>query len=209
MKVCVNNMTTATLTKADTLTIKAAILDNLLAGANLATNKDKSLTALKCVMLEARDGSIIAAATDRYRIHEGRAGIDDAEFRRVLITRDDATKIRAFIKDKIKASHADGITITADSNDLITVSDLFHNSITCRGQVANFPPYEHLIPTEFNATDTIGLNPAFLADLAKIPGVGKKLPMMLKLNGPGKPMLAEVAGEVFWRVLIMPMRVSS
>jgi len=201
-------MTNATLTKADTLTIKAAILDNLLAGANLATNKDKAITAtaLNCVMLEVKDHEITAAATDRFRIHEGRAGIDDAEFRRVLITRDDATKIRAFIKDKIKASHAGDITITADSNDLITVSDLFHNSITCRGQVATFPPYEHLIPTEFNATDTIGLNPAFLADLAKIPGVNKGNPMILKLNGPNKPMLAEVSGDVSWRVLVMPMR---
>jgi DNA polymerase III sliding clamp (beta) subunit (PCNA family) len=132
----------------------------------------------------------------------------ETEFKRTLIMRDDVIKIRSFLKDKIKhrSPGSGDITLTVDENDLITVSDLFHNSVTCRGQHSNFPPYEHLIPTEFNATDTIGLNPAFLADLAKIPGVGKNSPMILKLNGPLKPMLAEVSGDVSWRVLVMPMR---
>ena len=200
-------MTTATATKTNTLTVNAAILDNLLSGAILATDKDKSMPALNCIMLEVKDLELIAAATDRYRIHEGRAIMPDTEFSRVMITRDDAIKIRSFLKDKIKARHNSGdITLTVDENDLITVSDIFHNSVTCRGQLSTFPPYEHLIPTEFNATDTIGINPSFLADLAKIPGVAKGNPMILKLNGPNKPLLAEVSGDVSWRVLVMPMR---
>ena len=195
----------------NTLTANAATLDNLLAGAILATDKDKSITALNCVMLEVKDLELIAAATDRYRIHEGRAIMPDTQFSRVLITRDDVTKIRAFLKDKVKqrSPGSGDITLTVDGNDLVTVSDIFHNSVTCRGQLATFPPYEHLIPTEFNATDTIGINPSFLADLAKIPGVGKNSPMILKLNGVNKPLLAEVSGEVSWRVLVMPMKVSA
>lgn len=201
-------MTTATATKTNTLTVNAAILDNLLSGAILATDKDKSMPALNCIMLEVKDLELIAAATDRYRIHEGRAIMPDTEFSRVMITRDDATKIRSFLKDKIKhrSPGSGDITLTVDENDLVTVSDIFHNSVTCRGQLSTFPPYEHLIPTEFNATDTIGINPSFLADLAKIPGVGKNSPMILKLNGPNKPLLAEVSGDVSWRVLVMPMR---
>ena len=195
----------------NTFTANAAILDNLLAGAILATDKDKSITARNCVMLEVKDMELIAAATDRYRIHEGRAIMPDTEFSRVMITRDDVTKIRAFLKDKVKqrSPGSGDITLTVDENDLITVSDIFHNSVTCRGQLATFPPYEHLIPTEFNATDTVGINPSFLADLAKIPGVGKNSPMILKLNGVNKPLLAEVSGDVSWRVLIMPMKVSA
>ena len=199
------------MTTTNTLNVNAAILDNLLAGAILATDKDKSLTALNCVMLEVKDQKLIAAATDRYRIHEGRAIMPDTQFSRVLITRDDVTKIRSFLKDKIKqrSPGSGDITLTVDENDLITVSDIFHNSVTCRGQIATFPPYEHLIPTAFNATDTIGINPSFLADLAKIPGVGKSSPMILKLNGVNKPLLAEVSGDVSWRVLIMPMKVKA
>lgn len=199
------------MTTAKTLTVNAATLDNLLAGAILATDKDKSITALNCVMLEVKDSELIAAATDRYRMHEGRAIMPDAELSRVLITRDDVTKIRSFLKDKIKqrSPGSGDITLTVDGNDLVTVSDIFHNSVTCRGQLATFPPYEHLIPTEFNATDTVGINPSFLADLAKIPGVGKNSPMILKLNGVNKPLLAEVSGDVSWRVLIMPMKVGS
>ena len=195
----------------NTFTANAAILDNLLAGAILATDKDKTITALNCVMLEVKDQKLIAAATDRYRIHEGRAIMPDAEFSRVMITRDDVTKIRLFLKDKIKQRSPvlGDITLTVDENDLITVSDIFHNSVTCRGQLATFPPYEHLIPTEFSATDTVGINPSFLADLAKIPGVGKNSPMILKLNGINKPLLAEVSGEVSWRVLVMPMKVKA
>lgn len=195
----------------NTLTVNAAILDNLLAGAILATDKDKSITALNCVMLEVKDQKLIAAATDRYRIHEGRAIMPETQFSRVLITRDDVTKIRSFLKDKIKqrSPGLGDITLTVDENDLVTVSDIFHNSVTCRGQLATFPPYEHLIPTEFNATDMIGINPSFLADLAKIPGVNKSSPMILKLNGVNKPLLAEVSGDVSWRVLVMPMKVKA
>ena len=184
-------MSTDTLTKSDTITVNAAILDNLLAGAILATDKDKSTPALNCVMIESHGGKLIAAATDRYRMHEG--STDSAEdFKRTLIMRDDVTKIRSFLKDKVKhrSPGSGDIILTVDSNDLITVSDIFHNSVTCRGQLSTFPPYEHLIPTEFNATDTIGINPSFLADLAKIPGVDKGNPMILKLNGPNKRLLA-------------------
>ena len=200
-------MSTDTLTKSDTITVNAAILDNLLAGAILATDKDKSTPALNCVMIESRDGKLIAVATDRYRIHEG--STDHAQdFKRTSIMRDDVTKIRSFLKDKVKqrSPGSGDIILTVDSNDLITVSDIFHNSVTCRGQRVNFPPYEHLIPTEFIPTDSIGVNPSFLADLAKIPSVGKNSPMILKLNGPNKPLLAEVSGDVSWRVLVMPMR---
>jgi DNA polymerase III sliding clamp (beta) subunit (PCNA family) len=195
----------------NTLTVNAAVLDNLLAGAILATDKDKSITALNCVMLEVKDQKLIAAATDRYRMHEGRAIMPETEFSRVLITRDDVTKIRSFLKDKIKqrSPGLGDITLTVDENDLVTVSDIFHNSVTCRGQLATFPPYENLIPTEFSATDTVGINPSFLADLAKIPGVGKSNPMILRLNGINKPLLAEVSGDVSWRVLIMPMKVKA
>jgi DNA polymerase III sliding clamp (beta) subunit (PCNA family) len=195
----------------NTLTVNAAVLDNLLAGAILATDKDKSITALNCVMLEVKDQKLIAAATDRYRMHEGRAIMPETEFSRVLITRDDVTKIRSFLKDKIKqrSPGLGDITLTVDENDLVTVSDIFHNSVTCRGQLATFPPYENLIPTEFNATDTVAINPSFLADLAKIPGVGKSNPMILRLNGINKPLLAEVSGDVSWRVLIMPMKVKA
>jgi DNA polymerase III sliding clamp (beta) subunit (PCNA family) len=199
------------MTTTNTLTVNAAILDNLLAGAILATDKDKSITALNCVMLEVKDQKLIAAATDRYRMHEGRAIMPETEFSRVLITRDDVTKIRSFLKDKIKqrSPGLGDITLTVDENDLVTVSDIFHNSVTCRGQLATFPPYENLIPTEFNATDTVAINPSFLADLAKIPGVGKSNPMILRLNGINKPLLAEVSGDVSWRVLIMPMKVKA
>jgi DNA polymerase III sliding clamp (beta) subunit (PCNA family) len=199
------------MTTTNTLTVNAATLDNLLAGAILATDKDKSITALNCVMLEVKDLELIAAATDRYRMHEGRAIMPETQFSRVLITRDDVTKIRSFLKDKVKqrSPGSGDITLTVDENDLITVSDIFHNSVTCRGQLATFPPYEHLIPTEFNATDTVGINPSFLADLAKIPGVGKDNPMILKLNGVNKPLLAEVSGDVSWRVLVMPMKVKA
>lgn len=203
-------MTIATLTKKNTLTVNAAILDNLLAGAILATDKDKNMPALNCVMIESRDGKLIAAGTDRYRIHEGAA--DNAEeFKRTLIMRDDVIKIRSFLKDKVKhrSPGSGDIIITVDDNDLVTVSDIFHNSVTCRGQLSTFPPYEHLIPSEFTATDSLGINPSFLADLAKIPGVDKGNPMILKLNGPTKPLLATVSGDVFWRVLVMPMRLPS
>ena len=93
----------ATTTATTSFTIKAPLFDDLLSGALIAAGKDSSLPVLTCLQLESRDGKLIAAATDRYRLFIGRLAFDTLELKpendlKILILRDDVAKIRSLIK---------------------------------------------------------------------------------------------------------------
>jgi len=207
------NMNTATTTATTSFTIKAPLFDDLLSGALIAAGKDSSLPVLTCLQLESRDGKLIAAATDRYRLFIGRLAFDTLELKpesdlKILILRDDVAKIRSLIKPLTgKRVLNPYVQLTIDG-ERITVSTV-DGSITFLSWGGTFPPYEHLIPTVFEPADEIGVNPAFLADLAKVPGIDKTIPLIIRTSGSRKPLLCETrAGDIQWQLLLMPMRVA-
>jgi len=206
-------MNTATTTATTSFTIKAPLFDDLLSGALIAAGKDSSLPVLTCLQLESRDGKLIAAATDRYRLFIGRLAFDTLELKpesdlKILILRDDVAKIRSLIKPLTgKRVLNPYVQLTIDG-ERITVSTV-DGSITFLSWGGTFPPYEHLIPTVFEPADEIGVNPAFLADLAKVPGIDKTIPLIIRTSGSRKPLLCETrAGDIQWQLLLMPMRVA-
>jgi len=203
----------ATTTATTSFTIKAPLFDDLLSGALIAAGKDSSLPVLTCLQLESRDGKLIAAATDRYRLFIGRLAFDTLELKpendlKILILRDDVAKIRSLIKPLTgKRVLNPYVQLTIDG-ERITVSTV-DGSITFLSWGGTFPPYEHLIPTVFEPSDEIGVNPAFLADLAKVPGIDKSVPLIIRTSGSKKPLLCETrAGDIIWQLLLMPMRVA-
>ena len=203
----------ATTTATTSFTIKAPLFDDLLSGALIAAGKDSSLPVLTCLQLESRDGKLIAAATDRYRLFIGRLAFDTLELKpendlKILILRDDVAKIRSLIKPLTgKRVLNPYVQLTIDG-ERITVSTV-DGSITFLSWGGTFPPYEHLIPTVFEPSDEIGVNPAFLADLAKVPGIDKSVPLIIRTSGSRKPLLCETrAGDIQWQLLLMPMRVA-
>ena len=203
----------ATTTATTSFTIKAPLFDDLLSGALIAAGKDSSLPVLTCLQLESRDGKLIAAATDRYRLFIGRLAFDTLELKpendlKILILRDDVAKIRSLIKPLTgKRVLNPYVQLTIDG-ERITVSTV-DGSITFLSWGGTFPPYEHLIPTVFEPSDEIGVNPAFLADLAKVPGIDKTIPLIIRTSGSRKPLLCETrAGDIIWQLLLMPMRVA-
>jgi len=193
--------------------INAPLLDDLLAGAALAGGKDSSLPTLECISLESRDGSLIAACTDRYRLFIGRVAFDHLEIKpghdiKVMIHRMDAAKIRALIKPLTGKRVVNPRVNVAIDGERVTVSTI-DGSITFLSWGGTFPSYEHLIPTTFSPADEIGVNPAFLADLAKVPGIDKTIPLIIRTSGSRKPLLCETrAGDIIWQLLLMPMRVA-
>jgi len=204
----------ATLEKTATqFTMNAPLLDDLLAGAALAGGKDSSLPTLECISLESRDGKLIAACTDRYRLFIGRVAFDHLEIKpgediSIMIHRMDVVKIRSLIKPLTgKRVLNPRVNVAIDGNR-ITVSTV-DGSVTVLSWDGKFPSYEHLIPTVFEPADEIGVNPAFLADLAKVPGIDKSVPLIIRTSGLRKPLLCETrAGDIQWQLLLMPMRVA-
>ena len=191
----------------NTFTINAPDLDNMLAGTVLVT--DKNIPTLSCVHLEYKAGELIAVATDRYRLHIARLSGDNletlpAEFS-ININRDDVKNIRSFIKPLTGRAINPRVTITINESKVTISTDT--GEISFLAYDGTFPPYEQLIPTEFNAIEKINVNPSYLADIAKIPGIDKTIPLVLKFTSENKPLLTSLtAGAIAWTVLLMPMR---
>ena len=209
-------MNTTLNTTTAQFTITAPLLDDLLTGALIAAGKDKSLPLLTCVKLSSANGVITAAATDRYRLFIGR--VDHSTIERdnfdsiadfdVLILREDIAKIRNLIKPLTgKRSLNPRVTFKVDG-DKITVSTM-DGTVQFLSWQGNFPPFEHLIPTTFEPSDTIGINPQYLADIAKVPAIDKSVPLIIRNSGRIKPLLCEtLAGDIRWQLLLMPMKVA-
>lgn len=203
-------MTTATQLEIKII-ITAPELDDLLGGALLAAGKDSDkIPQLATVGIQSIDGTITAVATDRYRLHVGTIvqGEDNAgDFPMTMITRKDITAIKSLIKPHLSSSINPAVTI-AIAGEWVTVRTI-DGEIKIRAYDGKFPPYAHLIPSEFSPADNIGVNPKFLADMAKIPGLDKSRPLILRSSGAMKPLLATLETDnVSWQLLLMPMRIS-
>jgi len=210
-----NTATSATITAH--FTMAAPLLDDLLTGALIAAGKDKSLPLLTCVKLSSANGVITVAATDRYRLFIGRVDhstieqdnpVETIDNFDLLILREDIAKIRNLIKPLTgKRAINPRVTFWIEQ-DKVTVNTIDGNVQFLSWQ-GNFPAYEHLIPTEFSPADTIGVNPQFLADMAKVPGIDKTIPLIIRTSGAVKPLLCEtLAGDIRWQLLLMPMKVA-
>ena len=210
-----NSATSATITGH--FTMNATLLDDLLSGALIAAGKDKALPLLTCVELSSHDGQIVAAATDRYRLFIGKVShaiiekdnpVEKIDDFKILILREDIAKIKNLIKPLTgKRAINPRVTFWLEG-DKVTVNTIDGN-VSFLSWQGNFPAYEHLIPTTFEPSDEIGVNPAFLGDLAKVPGIDKTIPLIIRTSGSRKPLLCETrAGDIQWQLLLMPMRVA-
>jgi len=197
-------MTTMQETKSvtDTVTLENKAILELLEGTITHAHKDKDLHSLNTVQLENAGGYLVARATDRYRLIEGKIEVE-GNLAPSLISLEDTKRVIALVKGN-KLSR---VTLNR-IGDLLTVS-VTGSSITVQIIDANFPANFDELFTKNNksvATDKASFNPAFMADYGKIAGKGK--PVTVIFTGERMPMVIEVAGErVEWRALLMPMRV--
>jgi len=187
----------------DTVELENSALVELLEGASTHSSKDKSLYALNSVQLESEGaGYLMARATDRYRLIEGKIEIESGQLSKSLISLSDVKRVI----ELAKSAKYSKVTLNR-IGDLLTVS-VSGSSITVQLLDANYPAsFEDLLSkSEREPLSEIAFNPALFADYAKIAGKGN--PVRVEFMGKGKPMIIHLPiTKVEWRALLMPMRV--
>jgi DNA polymerase III sliding clamp (beta) subunit (PCNA family) len=187
----------------DTVEVENATLIELLEGASTHSSKDKSLHSLNSVQLEgAGAGYLVARATDRYRLIEGKIEVEHGQLSPSLISLADVKRVI----ELAKSNKVSRVTLNR-IGDLLTVS-VSGSSITVQLLDANYPKtFDDLLnKSEREPLGEIAFNPALFADYAKIAGKGNAV--RVEFTGKGKPMIIHLpVTKVEWRALLMPMRV--
>lgn len=189
--------------QTDTVELSNSALVELLEGAGTHSSKDKSLYALNSVQLEGEGaGYLVARATDRYRLIEGKIEVEYGQLSKSLLSLSDVKRVI----ELCKSNKLSKVTLNR-IGDLLTVS-VTGSSITVQLLEANYPAsFEDLLSkSEREPLGEIAFNPALFADYAKIAGKGNAV--RVEFMGKGKPMIIHLpATKVEWRALLMPMRV--
>ena len=187
---------------SNSVSVQGLTLLELLEGASTHADKGKSaLHALNSVQLLAGAGSLIARATDRYRLIEGKIE-GEGHLDHTLISLDD---VKRGI-DLIKGNKLARISLNR-IGDLLTVSAA-GSSLTLNLMSANYPATfnDLLNKSERECLGETSFNPAFMADYAKIAGKGNAV--RVEFTGERKPIIIHLpVTKVTWRALLMPMRV--
>jgi len=186
----------------DTVEVENATLIELLEGASTHSSKDKSLHSLNSVQLEGEGaGYLVARATDRYRLIEGKIEVEHGQLSPSLISLADVKRVI----ELAKSNKVSRVTLNR-IGDLLTVS-VSGSSITVQLLDANYPKtFDDLLnKSEREPLGEIAFNPALFADYAKIAGKGN--PVRVEFTGKGKPIIIHLpVTKVEWRALLMPMR---
>ena len=184
------------------LEVEGALLLELLEGVSSHAGRDKSLPTLNAVEVEGEGGTLIARATDRYRLIEGGARVLEGSLDKALISLDDTKRIIALVK--AHKAHRVGLNRLGNA---LTVSAL-GDSLTVTLLDGTFPPTAHLFDKsegEPVAVEGVAFNPVFFTDYTKIAGKGAAIKVYF--TGDNKPMRVRITSEtITWRVLLMPMR---
>jgi hypothetical protein len=187
----------------DTVEVENATLIELLEGASTHSSKDKSLHSLNSVQLEGEGaGYLVARATDRYRLIEGKIEVEHGQLSPSLISLVDVKRVIELAKSN-KVSRVSLNRI----GDLLTVS-VSGSSITVQLLDANYPKtFDDLLNKsegEPSPITGVAFNPALMADYAKIAGKGAAI--KLYFTGENKPMRVRITSDTInWRALLMPM----
>jgi DNA polymerase III sliding clamp (beta) subunit (PCNA family) len=186
----------------NSLTVSAMTVVDLLEGASTHADKGKdAIRALNSVQILGGAGQLIARATDRYRLIEGRVE-GEGHLDHSLVALDDVKRVISLAKDNKVAL----LTFTRAGN-LLTVS-VAGSAITIQLLDDNYPnSFSDLLnKEERERLGVISFNPAFMADYSKI--VGKGNGIKVEFQGEGKPMTVILKGDkVEWKALLMPMRI--
>ena len=188
---------------SDSVEVSASALIELLEGTITHASKDKRLRALNSAQLESVSGYLVARATDRFRLIEGRIELESGDLATSLVSFDDIKRVLAIAKE----GKISGKVSLNRIGDLLTVS-VNGSSITLTVLDATYPPsFDTLLNNQERADlGEVNFNPAFMADYGKIAGKGNAV--RVEFIGQGKPMLIHLpVTKVEWRALLMPMRI--
>jgi DNA polymerase III sliding clamp (beta) subunit (PCNA family) len=196
-------MSTNTLTKQQ-VTVSVPALNDLLLGATIAVDSSRDAMArLNNIYLSATSGKLTASATDRYRLVSGTIQLDDGDLSESAILLADVKRIQALIKPYIKFNYR---LVTIDKDGTTLTITLDGNTLIIHTLDYNFPPYAHMMSTEFSPLPSVGLNLSLLASLDKVPHDIKQ-PVTLNFTSENKAIQINMSHDLItWDILLMPMR---
>lgn len=190
-------MSTITLEKSVTNSVQVSNeqLVTLLNGAIICADSRKDAPdTLASVRIWANNGKFYAAATDRYRLIEGKIEAT-GEMAPVMVKVKLLKNLIPILEDSRQAS-------LSVNNSILEIDTLLNKS-TLEVMADSFPPYEHLFNQgEAKPVSQIAFNPKFMADFGKI--AGKNQPVNVEFYGDGKPIKINMGDN--WRALLMPMK---
>lgn len=209
-----------TVEQVTVLALDVAVFRDLVLAASVAAGKDDTLPTLTGIRVEWSSLSVRMVATDRYRLVRAewcpKDGQDPAA--PVVAALVPAAELVAYVKALPKPSRfglAPTVLIHPEDGQVrfTCVTHEGEVSRTIRTLEGEFPKYQSLIPTEFAGLDGdgIGVNPRYVADVAKMPLVKKDSPVRVRFTSAGRPMVweptAPLDSGVQWLYLLMPVRI--
>lgn len=187
-----------------TATVNASQFRDLIAGSLTHAGRDESLPRLYGIYIGREEGRVIAIATDRYRLIEGRIESEgEGESKPIRLSYGDAKALASALG---KPKRLDKATVTL-AGDIVSVT-ILGSTYTYTAHLDELPPYRHLyeITGEPVAFPALSLNPSFFADYGKI--CGKDQGVVVRQYGKGKPYHIEIQdSSVAWKALLMPRRI--
>lgn len=185
-------------------TVEASSFRDLIAGALTHAGKDETLSRLHGVYLGREEGRVIAIATDRYRLIEGKIESEgEGESKPIRLSYGDAKALASALG---KPKRWEKATVTL-AGDIVSVT-VSGSTYTYTAHLDELPPYRHLFEVSGDpvAFPAFSINPSFFADYGKI--IGKSAGVIVRQWGENKPYHIEIKGTpVEWRAMLMPVRV--
>jgi DNA polymerase III sliding clamp (beta) subunit (PCNA family) len=189
-----------------TVTASASLFRDLIAGSLTHAGRDESLPRLCGIYIGREEGKMIAVATDRFRLIEGKIESEgEGESKPVRLAYGDAKALSSALA-KVKRERVE-ITLAGDIVS-VTVSG---STYTYTAHLDDLPPYRHLFdemdrpPVDF---PHLSVNPFYFSDYGKI--IGKRGSVIVRQYGANKPYHIQLTDTtVEWRAMLMPMRVSN
>jgi DNA polymerase III sliding clamp (beta) subunit (PCNA family) len=202
-------MDTLNATQLDTVTLSAAVFNDLITGAAIAAHSKPDLSSIYGVQLSASNGVLTAAGTDRYRLIYGDATIEAGKLSASLVSLPDIRRLIAAIKLIKAPKYGPGPIVTLTrAGDILSVS-IAGDTFTVSLIGSQFPPYRHLFGLTPAAVETIHLSPVYLAAFGKVPAA-KGAGQSFTFNGINKPVTVTIPHDAIkWRGLLMPMKAAS
>ena len=196
-------METNTITRQQVI-ISVPALNDLILGASIAADSSRDAMArLNNIYLSATSGKLSASATDRYRLVSGSIQLENGELSESAILLPDVKRIQALIKPYLKFNYR---LVTIDKEGTTLTLTLDGNTLTIHTLDYQFPPYAHMMATEFSPLPSVGLNLSLLASLDKIPHDIKQ-PTTLNFTSENKAIQLHMSHDLIaWDILLMPMR---
>lgn len=192
-------------------TIPADTLRVMLEGAMVAA--DKTLPTLTGVRIEWANGDVTAVSTDRYRLYRGvynvasrgESGMGDEGA--ILLPADEVKALMSLLP-KVNTRIPSNLMVHIQGNGNIAAEDGSW-SRTCQLLLGEFPKWRALVERDTASVETIGFNPKFVADAAKIPH-NKGERMVMRFTGTSSAAFLSYEGKPVAHVdatyMLMPMR---